>query len=74
MCGHNVCVRAQSLCAGTKCVCGHKVCGHEVCVCGQVTYVAEDNIVIDTPANPLRHSMTDELFDGFQGDCIPTHA
>ena len=30
-----------------------------------MTYVAQENIVLDTPAQPLQHPLVSEMFDSF---------
>ena len=40
----------------------------------QLTYVAQENILADTPSEPLQHPMTDEMFDHFdsgEGRFVP---
>ena len=43
---------------------------------GQITYVAQENIMIDTPSEPRSHPMLAELFepflDGGRGRYVPT--
>eukprot|EP00966_Prymnesium_polylepis_P086007 1990570-Prymnesium_polylepis.2 len=31
----------------------------------QITYVAQEHVMPDTPSEPLQHPMIDELFSGF---------
>lgn len=34
----------------------------------QITYVAQENIVIDTPSEALQHPIIDEMFSHFDAD------